>query len=314
MYIKTKIFLLICIGYSTLNFALALPIMGSQVAGQISAYSDAGARIIPLPKGGWKVVFSSQSTKFSLPDGYGKSPQAGTANKIDTAYLIQSDSSFSPFILGVQYNTNNTYPKYQDVLCKSSAAYYADSYDSAMWSQRCLEVGYTTNSLIFDGWPDSKSARSALVKEGARIPQGYIEMNYVQYNGKGDWLQIRLLVNPEDYGLRGGDASQWDKDMISNNPKNKQFMDEYVSFAKAYAESLAVSFKGQFSAFNADFSPSASYIGGAATNAQSGIRNAPSNNSSITSKEEDVCKDIGFKPKTEPFANCVLQLLQKKNK
>lgn len=33
-----------------------------------------------------------------------------------------------------------------------------------------------------------------------------------------------------------------------------------------------------------------------------------------TSKEEAICYDIGFKPKTENFGNCVLELVNRKNK
>ena len=33
-----------------------------------------------------------------------------------------------------------------------------------------------------------------------------------------------------------------------------------------------------------------------------------------TSVEEFTCKEIGFKPKTEKFANCVLELYERKSK
>jgi hypothetical protein len=272
----------------------------------MSAYSDAGARILALPQGGWKVIYSNQGTKAVQPESTWVTTPS--SNNIDTAYLIQV--SPSPFILGIQYNTTSGNKKYPDILCKSDTSYYSDAYDSANWNQRCLTVGFVESSSIFDGWSEAKQAKSVLIKGGIVMPQGFIEMNYTQYNVKGGWLQVRLLVNPEDYGFKGGNASQWDT--ITSDPKNKKFMDEYVIFAKLYANSLSASFQGQYSGMGNVFSPSSSYVGGAMSNTRANTKNSSASGALNTSKEEDVCQDIGFKPKTEPLANCVLQLLQKK--
>lgn len=307
MNIKTKIFLLISTIYCVAHQAHALPIMGSQFTGQISAPSDAGVRIIALPQGGWKVFFSNQGTKVAYPDSPAMTI-SNTSNNIDTAYLIQVTPS--PFVLGIQYNTTSSFKKYPDVLCKSDASYYTDSYDTLNWNQRCLTVGFVPSTSVFDGWSEANKAKSALIKGGTTMPQGFIEMNYTQYNTKGNWIQVRLLVNPEDYGLKGGNASQWDRDMIADD--YKKFINEYVIFAKIYADSLSESFKGQYSGMRNNFSPSSSYVGGATSNTNANAKPSSASGNLNTSKEEGVCRDIGFKPKTESFANCVLQLLQKK--
>lgn len=310
MSIKMKLILGIIFIMTESSVAIALPLIGFHAAGQISTYSEAGARVFPLPKGSWKVIYSNQSSKLAN----GEVNTISGSNKIDTVYLIQSDLSPSPFILGIQYNITNRFPRYLDTLCKAESPYYSNSYGSAMWNQKCLEVGYVSNIAMFEGWPDSRQAKSSFVKEGMKRPQGYLEMTFTQYSIKGDWLQVRFLVNPEDYGFSGGDGSQWEKDMISSSVKNKQFLDEFVSFAKTYADRLSVSFMGQSSSLISEFMPSSAYVGGARSSQKVNTNNSSVNSMLDTSNEEVICRDIGLKPKSESFASCVLQLLQKKGK
>ena len=105
-----------------------------------------------------------------------------------------------------------------------------------------------------------------------------------------------------------------DSNVIAKYPQYQQFMDEYVAFSKAYAESLATGFKGQYSVMQNNFSPSANYVGDPSVVGGVRFKSPPANSKLNTSKEEEVCKEIGFKPNTEPFADCVLKLIAKKSK
>ena len=172
MAIKIKTILcLLAIGFIW-HSAFALPIMGSQVAGQISVInSQIGAKSIPLPAGAWKVLYSNLSSGTN-------SNISKQGSKFDDVYLTPVEGSSPYVLLGIRYNTTNDVTRYVGELCKSGNPYYKNSYGTLMWNQRCLQVYAASPNSVFNGWwSGAQGARSALLKEGSSLPSMFIVCN-----------------------------------------------------------------------------------------------------------------------------------------
>ena len=301
-----------------------LPVVGSQISGRIELDFDQGSKVIPLPAGNWKVLYADENKGTFHRD-------LSPPDRFAVLILVQVEGSTLVNQLYIRTNITSQTKQYSDQLCDRNAAHFLlDSFDSAVYDQRCLKasflVGYLANPQGV--WAD---VRSRLVKAEVSFPNTIFQTRYTEFDHTGQWLDVQLYLNPVAFGFPDNQTAwgqaPWHKDFLIHDAVRTGFVNDWVSFSMSYGQLLHDGFVNgrqlllptfTFTSDGSLRSGTVSLVPAFKPRATSlpdqgyGVASATTNRPTVD--YESQCASIGFKSGSTAWDQCVKELKSRDKK
>ena len=279
----------------------AMPEVGSKIEKAVLIGTDQGIRSVPLPEGGWTVV-------------YAKEKPAGHHNDLSpsdlraTVVLVQADGQNLRHHLLIELNTTFTLRGIRTAqLCDHKLpTLFKDAYGSGTFEQRCLTVNHSFGYLSDPQgiWTD---VRPFLLKAALNYPTTIFTTKYSQSDRWAHYFVIEMMTSPVAFGYRDSteslNQSPWHDGFQADDKMRAAFVDDLISYSKKYADIL----NSAFPTFDT-ISPVAVFMprDGSMPSQRGQLATAEVNSTPASFKAQ--CLEIGFKPDTSAMRDCMKEL------
>ncbi len=248
-----KIFIFfILIFFSTASFASdGLPKQGEVIRDSFKVYEDGKSnrgviRSIPLPKGEWIVVNTSERKSQNIAI---VGERITPINLVDLV-LAQVDIN-NQLIAAIYLTTNNTTQSYKWYIdyCKDSndSFIYRNTYDGGFWQQRCTSIRPST--YLQSSTPGQNAVRNFYNSKGIKFNANAIMVQLSEIGTNGDLLRLDFFYFPNTYQLENPivgnlTLSPWFKTNYKQDPVKVKFIEGLQIWSDSYSNLLNKFFNG----------------------------------------------------------------------
>jgi hypothetical protein len=207
-----------------------------------------GRRVIALPAGKWRLVYSAERDS---------SPSLGGATMIDITFDEILEGRLNRLLTISATKQSNNF-NWVDEPCKTLGdSYWIDDRKRSLSDQFCIRIGYLSGIVdgsrgeVFQAW-----ARD-IVSTGTKYSSDMPFITVTRYTSY-DSLVMRVAFNPRPYGIPKSKKSarafnDWNVKVVTQNSAHENFYEALKNWAPAYASAVARAFEGDVKLISQDY-------------------------------------------------------------
>lgn len=165
-----------------------------------------------------------------------------TTVPIGKAGLFQTEGGKFVAVMTMTSNLSGGSIRWLGEPCKRDDLLFKASIGRSVWEDNCVTINHVSN---YANNPAGRDAElyALFVQQGIDFPPTVLQIQFTRNGTSGNFLNIRLSINPELLGFArekevNWGRNPWNKTMSFNDPAKKQVIDALGSWALQFAKQM----------------------------------------------------------------------------